>query len=179
MVCHYCCQIKHTNMVCHCCCQIKHKNMVCHCCCQIEYDLETSSKDDLRLSSSDRIEQSAIPTFMASHPPVTKESFIVTANDQVYRVVNRKVILNYYNNKSRFYIVNTLFLQTDVYIYIYVLFTVINSNVGKIFQYKFKLYNSTTKKCRQTSLGPCFGNPIQRYIIVGTNINLEHSLYTE
>ena len=156
--------------------------MVCHCCCQIEYDLETSSKDDLRLSSSDRIEQSAIPTFMASHPPVTKESFIVTANDQVYRVVNMKVILKYHNSKNRFYIVNTLFYKLTyiyIYIYIYMLFTVINSNVGNIFQYKFKLYNSTTKKCRQTSLGPCFGNPIQRYIIVGTNINLEHRFYTE
>ena len=102
-------------MVCH-FCQIKQHNMACHCCCQIEYDLETSSKDDLRLSSSDRIEQSAIPTFMASHPPVTKESFIVTANNQVYRVVNMKVILKYHNSKKRFYIVSTLFYK-QTYIY--------------------------------------------------------------
>ena len=77
---------------------------------QVEYDLENSSKDDLRVLTSDRIEQSAVPLCMAWYPPVTKESFMVTANDQ----------------------------------------------------FKFKLYNATTKMCRHTFLGPTFGSPIQK-----------------
>ena len=52
---------------------------------QVEYDLENSGKDDLRILSMDRIEQSAVPLCMDWYPPVTKESFIVTANDQVSR----------------------------------------------------------------------------------------------
>jgi hypothetical protein len=49
----------------------------------VEYDLENSTKDDLRLASTDRIEQSAVPQCMTWYPPITKEHFIVTANDQV------------------------------------------------------------------------------------------------
>ena len=52
-------------------------------CLQVEYDLENSHKDDLKVSAWDRIEQSAVPQCMTIYPPVTKESFIVTANDQV------------------------------------------------------------------------------------------------
>ncbi|XP_067861898.1 cilia- and flagella-associated protein 251 isoform X2 [Heptranchias perlo] len=48
----------------------------------VEYDLANSTKDDLRILSSDRIEQSAIPMCMAWYPPITKESFIITANNQ-------------------------------------------------------------------------------------------------
>ena len=60
---------------------------ICNClsCSQVEYDLENSGKDDLRILSMDRIEQSAVPLCMDWYPPVTKESFIVTANDQVGR----------------------------------------------------------------------------------------------
>ena len=52
-------------------------------CLQIEYDLANSSEDDLQLLALDRIEQSAVPLAMEMFPPVSKEPFIVTANDQV------------------------------------------------------------------------------------------------
>ena len=45
--------------------------------------MSNSSVDDLRLLSTDRIEQSAVPTAMVWFPPLTKESFILVANDQV------------------------------------------------------------------------------------------------
>ncbi|XP_051888473.1 cilia- and flagella-associated protein 251 [Pristis pectinata] len=48
----------------------------------VEYDLASSTEDDLRILGSDRIEQSAIPTCMTWYPPITKESFIITANNQ-------------------------------------------------------------------------------------------------
>ncbi|XP_072921672.1 cilia- and flagella-associated protein 251 isoform X2 [Hemitrygon akajei] len=48
----------------------------------VEYDLANSTEDDLRILCSDRIEQSAIPTCMAWYPPIDKESFIITANNQ-------------------------------------------------------------------------------------------------
>ena len=50
---------------------------------QVEYDLLNSSVDDLKLLSTDRVEQNAVPTAMAWLPPLTKESFILVANDQV------------------------------------------------------------------------------------------------
>ncbi|XP_069475694.1 cilia- and flagella-associated protein 251 [Ambystoma mexicanum] len=48
----------------------------------VEYDLRNSTKGQLQIQSSDRIEQHATPKCMAWYPPVTKESFIITANDQ-------------------------------------------------------------------------------------------------
>ena len=50
---------------------------------QVEYDLAHSSEDDLRLLSVDRIEQSALPTALSWYPPLSKESFLLLANDQV------------------------------------------------------------------------------------------------
>ncbi len=50
---------------------------------QVEYDLENSSLDNLQILSCDRIEQSAVPLHAVWYPPVTKESFVLTANDQV------------------------------------------------------------------------------------------------
>ena len=49
----------------------------------MEYDLLNSSTDDLRLISSERIEQSAVPQCFAWYPPIVKENFLVVANDQV------------------------------------------------------------------------------------------------
>ena len=49
----------------------------------MEYDLAHSSEDDLRLLSVDRIEQSALPTALSWYPPLSKESFLLLANDQV------------------------------------------------------------------------------------------------
>lgn len=49
---------------------------------QVEYDLERSTPDNLRILSSDRIEQSALPTSIAWYPPVSKESFLLLSNDQ-------------------------------------------------------------------------------------------------
>ncbi|KAH3752676.1 hypothetical protein DPMN_187300 [Dreissena polymorpha] len=66
----------------------------------VEYDLEKSSRDDLQIASSDRIEQSGVPQ----------------SNDQ----------------------------------------------------YKFNLYNATTKMCRKTILGPTYGSPIQKVAVVPT-----------
>lgn len=45
--------------------------------------MSNSSVDDLKLLSTDRVEQSAVPTAMAWFPPLTKESFLLVANDQV------------------------------------------------------------------------------------------------
>lgn len=80
----------------------------------VEYDLLNSSTDDLRLISSERIEQSAVPQCFAWYPPIVKENFLVVANDQ----------------------------------------------------FKLKLYNSTTKMCRQTLLGPTYGTPLRRLIVL-------------
>ena len=50
---------------------------------QVEYDLPNSSLDDLRLLSSDRIEQDGVPISLSLYPPVVKESFLLVSNDQV------------------------------------------------------------------------------------------------
>ena len=50
---------------------------------QVEYDLMNSTTDDVRLLSSERIEQSATPQCFTWYPPIVKENFLVVAKDQV------------------------------------------------------------------------------------------------
>ncbi|XP_055861223.1 cilia- and flagella-associated protein 251-like isoform X2 [Biomphalaria glabrata] len=84
----------------------------------IEYDLNIHGKaNKLMPIAFDRIEQAAIPQCMTKYPPITKENFFLTANDQ----------------------------------------------------YKLKCYNSTTKMCRKTVLGPTYGSPIRKMMVVPTD----------
>jgi len=49
----------------------------------VEYDIENSSLDDLKVLSSDRVEQDGVPISLSVYPPVVKESFFLVSNDQV------------------------------------------------------------------------------------------------
>ncbi|XP_025018842.1 cilia- and flagella-associated protein 251 [Python bivittatus] len=80
----------------------------------VEYDLESTVKDELVVIRRDRIEQSAVPKYIAWYPPITTEYFFLTANDH----------------------------------------------------YKMKIYNVTTKLCRKTVLGPTYGSPLEKIIIL-------------
>ncbi|XP_075240937.1 cilia- and flagella-associated protein 251-like isoform X2 [Convolutriloba macropyga] len=80
----------------------------------VEYDLENSSEDDVRIASTNKIEQSGVPLCLAWYPPVMKEDFLITANDQ----------------------------------------------------FKLKLFNSTTKMCRKTVLGPTYGSPLTKIAVL-------------
>lgn len=73
---------------------------------QVEYNLEESLADDIRILSSDRIEQSAVPLAMLWYPAITKESFILTANSLVSILC--AVLLSFtYQRVNFYYIVET------------------------------------------------------------------------
>ena len=78
----------------------------------MEYDLVKSNYDELIIKDTYRIEQYGIPLSMVWHPPIGRESFILTINDQ----------------------------------------------------WKYKAYNSITKMCRSTYLGPTFGSHIKKCV---------------
>jgi hypothetical protein len=91
---------------------------------KVEYDLEKSNYDELVIKDSMRIEQYGVPLAMMWHPPIDKESFILTVNDQ----------------------------------------------------WKYKMYNSITKMCRKTLLGPTFGSHLKKsdtniFMIIRNSIN--------
>jgi hypothetical protein len=49
----------------------------------VEYDLEKSNYDDIVIKEKYRIEQYGVPLSLAWYPPIDKETFILTVNDQV------------------------------------------------------------------------------------------------
>lgn len=55
----------------------------------VEYDLEKSNYDELLIKETIRLEQYAVPLGMDWHPAISKESFILTVNDQwKYKLYN-------------------------------------------------------------------------------------------
>ena len=122
---------------------------------QVEYDLEHSGQDDLKVAAWDRIEQSATPLCTAIYPPITKESFLVTANDQV--------LFFFFPLKIAGFASFALFYLKSSYSYCITCLIC-------FFKFKFKMYNSTTKMCRKTVLGPTYGSPVQKLVLLSLTL---------
>ena len=97
---------------------------------KVEYDLENSHYDELIIKDKNRIEQYGVPMAMLWHPPIQRESFILTVNDQVNVPPDRLLLSSFANRFAQ--------------------------------QWKYKLYNSKTKMCRKTLLGPTFGSHLKK-----------------
>ena len=150
---------------------------------QVEYDMINSSEDDLQLLSVDRIEQSSIPTAITWYPPLSKESFLLTANDQVltYMYLYVQYVCMYLYMYAYLYLSICLSISPSVSPSLPPshcpslppplslspsLHPSLSLSLLSLYQshtqYKLKLYNSTTKMCRKTLLGPTFGSPVRR-----------------
>lgn len=58
----------------------------------VEYDLVKSNYDELIIKEINRIEQYGVPLAMVWHPPIYRESFILTINDQVNHIEMKLLI---------------------------------------------------------------------------------------
>ena len=140
----------------------------------MEYDLANSSQDDLQLLAADRIEQSAIPLTLEWYPSLSKEPFIMTANDQVGNTnVGATYILYTHATTCHMCVLApvicvTLTTAHHMCVTLQPLVTCASSlrvpcvTLTHHMQYKLKLYNATTKMCRKTLLGPLYGSPLRK-----------------
>ena len=75
----------------------------------MEYDLSNSAVDDLRVVGTDRIEQSAVPLAFTWYPALSKEPFIITANDQVRKNICTCISNSVFAVSAMLYVALTLF----------------------------------------------------------------------
>lgn len=116
----------------------------------MEYDLHNSDENRLLILSSERIEQSAVPTSMTWYPRFTTEHFLLTASDQYkMKLFNSTTKMcrsvKCYNQKRMFEKCSSLILVA------------VNTK-GKICHAFF--YH------RKTILGPTYGSPVEKIVVL-------------